>query len=135
MRPTLFILALGALLAGPASAQAVMPPEQIRAILGATKGNWVAIRLYQGQDLLYFTHLESWRCGLEQVRFGINGAVPDTLHQIAECDPANPYAVPADHAIYAVFPPNSLSSVTVEVTYKDGVTATEVFERAAVAID
>ena len=52
-----------------ALAQNVMPPEQIRMILNATKGNWIAIRLFNGQDLLYFTHLESWRCGLSAVSF------------------------------------------------------------------
>ena len=135
MRPQHFALMAAALLAGPVTAQSVMPPEQIRMILESTKGNWIAIRLYGGQDLLYFTHLESWRCGLEQVRFGINGAAPETVHQIADCDPDNPFAVPADHAIYETFPAESLNSVTVEVTYKDGVVASEAFERAAVRID
>lgn len=135
MRKNIAALITGLMLASPLCAQAVMPPEQIRMILDATKGNWIAIRLYGGQDLLYFTHLETWRCGLEQVRFGINGAAPDTVHALAVCDPSNPNAIPSDHGIYMGFPPDSLTSVTVEVTYKDGVVATEVFERAAVRID
>ena len=135
MRISFAVLLTSLMLGNPLSAQGVMPPEQVRMILDATKGNWIAIRLYGGQDLLYFTHLETWRCGLEQVRFGINGAAPEVVHTLAACDPSNPNAVPPDHAIYTGFPPESLTSVTVEVTYKDGVVATEEFARDAVRID
>ena len=134
---SLALVALGlALPTAPANAQFVTA-EQVRPILEATKGNWIAVRLYDGKDLLYFSHLEAWRCGLAGVRYGLNGAPPAIDYALAPCDEtaANPNAIPNDHLPYVEGLPYSIASVTVELTYDDGTVVTETFERAAVQID
>ena len=47
---------------------------EVGPILEMTKANWSAVREYDGQDLVYFTHILSWRCGLKGAKFSINDA-------------------------------------------------------------
>jgi len=93
---------------------------EIRPIMGATKGNWVAVREYDGNDLVYFTHILSWRCGLVGVRYSINGG-PMQDWPLAECqlDTAQPNAIPQDAKIYETHPLKSVNSLDVEIIYDD----------------
>ncbi|WP_137702231.1 hypothetical protein [Marimonas lutisalis] len=93
---------------------------EIKPIMAATKGNWIAVREYDGNDLIYFTHILSWRCGLVGVRYSINGA-PMQDWPLAECqsDTAQPNAIPQDAKIYEVHPLGSIQSVDVEIIYDD----------------
>ena len=107
---------------------------EVRPILGATRGNWVAVRDWDGQDLLYVTHLWSWRCGLLAMRIGLNGAAPEDW-PLPDChlDSATPNAItPEDGLPYRSFPAGSVQSVTVELVYDDLGEETATFERAAI---
>ena len=117
----------------PAYAQMV-DAAQIRPILDATKANWVAVREWEGQDLIYFTHLETWRCGLDTVRYGINSKVADTDWALAPCDESNPNAIPSDHLPYTATDLMSVKTLTIEIIYDDGESDTVHFERAAIQI-
>lgn len=124
------------LFAAPASAQMV-DAAQIRPILDATKSSWIGVRRWAEQDLVYFTHLESWRCGLTGVRYGLNGAEADQVYELAECDEtsANPMAFDAAaHPPYLSFELDSVRTVTIEITYDDGGVDTVTFERDKVEL-
>ncbi len=139
--------------AAPAAiaAQAVRVPEpqvptglfttatEVRPIVDATSASWVAVRLYEGQDLLYFTQLLSWRCGLWDIHYGLNGAAPTERFDMEPChdDSLTPNAMTdVEHFLpYVTLPPDSIQSVTVEVTYDNGARQSVTFERAQVQIN
>ena len=109
--------------------------SEVKPILGATKGNWIAVREWEGQDLIYFTHLLSWRCGLYEIRYTVNGG-EQLSWPIPDCDPATHTvgAIPEDAAIYTELQLKSVETITVELLYDDLSTETATFERAAVLI-
>ncbi|WP_420859898.1 hypothetical protein [Marivivens marinus] len=111
---------------------------EIKPILGMTKGNWVAVRLYEGQDLLYFTHLLSWRCGMWEVRYGLNGAPAETVFPLEPCheDTASPNSMTdmVNYLPYVTLPPESVDSIYVEIFYDDGTSDFAQFNRNEVLI-
>lgn len=111
---------------------------EVKPILGMTKGNWVAVRDYNGQDLVYFTHLLSWRCGLWDIRYGVNGAPAEEVFPMEPCypDSATPNAMTDVETFlpYVTMPPGSVESIYVEVTFDDGTTDFARFDRAEVEI-
>ena len=111
---------------------------EIKPILGMTKGSWVAVRLYEGQDLLYFTHLLSWRCGLWEMRYGLNGAPATEVFPLEPCyeDTAAPNALNdmENYLPYVVLSAESIESVYVELLFDDGTTDFAQFARNAVLI-
>ena len=67
---------------------------EVKPILSATKGNWVAVREYNGKDLLYVTHLWGWRCGLHAMAISVND------------EPMQNWPLPACHMKYTT--PNAI---------------------------
>lgn len=111
---------------------------EVKPILGMTKSNWVAVRLYEGQDLVYFTHLLSWRCGLWDIRYGINGDPAENVLAMEPCheDTAQPNGMTdvANFLPYIVLAPESVDSIYVEITFDDGTTDFAQFNRNEVLI-
>ncbi|AKS45615.1 hypothetical protein SAMN05444287_0711 [Octadecabacter temperatus] len=111
---------------------------EIRPILGMTKTNWVGVREYEGQDLLYFSHLMAWRCGLWDIRYGINGEPADIVVPMEPCN--EEFAQPnvmvdiENYLPYVVYPVGSIESVYVEIVFDDGTTDFGQFERNEVRI-
>lgn len=106
---------------------------EVRPILEMTKGNWVAVRDYDGQDLLYFTHLLSWRCGLWDITYGLNGNPADTVFPMEPCntDFPQPNAMidVVNYLPFVTYPAGSIESVTVQIIYDDGTADSVHFNR------
>lgn len=111
---------------------------EVRAILSMTKSNWVGVREYEGQDLVYFTHLMSWRCGLWDIRYGINGEPAETVMPMEPCN--EEYAQPnamidvENFLPYVSYPLGSVDSIYVEIVYDDGTTDFAQFDRNEIRI-
>ncbi|SFJ20481.1 hypothetical protein [Celeribacter neptunius] len=134
-----YLLGLVALsaLAMPASAENFTTAAEVKPILTATKPQWVAVRLYDGKDLLYFTNLLSWRCGLSGIQYAVNGGEM-TVFEPEPCyeNTATPNALKAESldAILVSFPPETVRTIDVSVTFDDGSTEAAHYERKAVEI-
>lgn len=129
-------LGLMAGLAGAAQAQSFTTAAEVGPILEMTRANWVAVREYDGKDLVYFTHLLSWRCGLTEIRYGLNGAAPETLLPMEPCyeDEAQPNALKIDQGIeiYLTEPLQSVQSLDILLKLDDGSETTASYQRKAV---
>lgn len=130
--------------AAPATAGLVAEPQEpsgkfttateVKPILGATKSSWVAVREYDGQDLLYVTQILSWRCGLLEMKVGLNGAPPERW-DLPECHldlPMPGALLDGDGAPYRGYELGSIQQIEVELIYDDLSTDRAVFSRDAV---
>jgi hypothetical protein len=117
----------------PALAQQFTTAAEVRPILEATRANWVALRRWDGKELLYFTHLEAWRCGMVQVRYAVNGGaeLPWDMPPCLTGTPS-PNAIPADRLPFTDLPAEALQTVTVVVVLADGTELRQDYARAAI---
>ncbi|MGX9354837.1 hypothetical protein ACS3SW_06650 [Roseobacteraceae bacterium S113] len=109
---------------------------EVRPILGATRANWVAVREFNGQDLVYVTHLLAWRCGLYEIGYSINEE-PEVLWPMPAChvDSAAPAALlPEDGLPYIARPKGSVERLRIRLLYDDLSEETGEFTRAQVLV-
>lgn len=105
--------------ASPLSASAQGLRGQEKAILDLTRANWVHFRDFNGRQLIYFTHLEVYRCGILQVRYGLNGGPLDRIYELQPCDEARPNEVTTDRP-YLSLPLGTAESISILLTFEDG---------------
>ena len=118
LRALLVILAaLYGLAPGPASSQGLMGQEP--KILDMTRGSRAYFRDYNGRQLVYFTHLEAYRCGIAAVRYSINTDALDRDWMLQPCDRKKPHNITTDNP-YIALPLGAAKSITVQLTFKDG---------------
>jgi hypothetical protein len=84
-----------------------------------TQNNWVSFRDFNGKQLIYFTHLESYTCGIKEVRYNINSDKLDKVWELQPCDTKNPMAVTKD-VIYLTMSLGTAKSIAVQVVFTDG---------------
>ena len=104
-------------LACPAAAQGLMGQEP--KVLDMTRGSWAYFRDYNGRQLVYFTHLEAYRCGIAAVRYSLNSDALDRDWMLQPCDPKKPHSITTDKP-YIALPLGAAKSITVQLTFKDG---------------
>lgn len=123
----LAILAMPLLLSMPAEAaqkSRVMPLDQVKSILEATKDNWVAYRIYDGRQYYYVTHLLSWRCGIKQVRYSENSDALDKTWPLPECNTLIPNNIPNDAKIHSErAKTGSIKTLAIQLEFDDGTTS------------
>lgn len=117
-RATILILAvLAGSQAGPAAAQGLSGQEP--KILDLTRGSWAYFRDYNGRQLIYFTHLEAYKCGIAAVRYSLDTDALDRVWKLQPCDPKKPNNVTTDKP-YIALPLGTAKSITVQLTFNDG---------------
>ncbi|MGH1367336.1 MAG: hypothetical protein ACRBCL_01875 [Maritimibacter sp.] len=136
MKLLLGVLAMGFACGVPqvAAAQSV---AETRQVVEVVKPNWIAVRAYDGQDLLYFTTLISWRCGIDKIMYSVNGG-PEKRYKAEECyvDEAVPGAIKAQDILpYVTFDLDFVQTVEVRVVFGDGSEMRESFARQDISID
>lgn len=105
--------------------QAQIPDVSIyKAMLDANKrSGWVQFREYAGQQLIYFTALQSMHCRLREVRYSINSDTLDQTFPMAKCDPELPFNLPSDDGrnwIYIKLKPGEAQTIAVQAVWDDG---------------
>jgi hypothetical protein len=109
---------------------------EVKPILGLTRASWVAVQDNDGTDFVYFTNLIAWRCGIWEVRYGLNGAAPTTPLPLEPCyeDTAAPNAIidPVTYPIYITAPSGSVESIELEILFDDATIDAAVYARASV---
>ncbi|MEM9968040.1 MAG: hypothetical protein AAF755_08075 [Pseudomonadota bacterium] len=94
---------------------------EIKPIMSATKGNWVSVREFEGQDLLYVTSIWSWRCGLAAMAISVNNE-PMQNWPLPPCHMqfAAPNAIlPDDGSPFLRLRLGSVQSVSIQIVYDD----------------
>lgn len=87
-------------------------------ILEQFSSAWVQYRKGPS-DLLYFTHLVSYRCAIRKAEFGFDDEGLARQLPLPACDRRDPLSVPLDAQTYLRVPP-AAKSVSVRLTYSDG---------------
>lgn len=109
---------------------------EVKPILAMTQANWIAVREWNGQDLIYVSHLWAWRCGLVQIEVGINGG-PLEVWPLPTChtDSGQPNAITeTDGLPYREFALKSIEQLQVRLTLDDLTTQEATFQRKAILI-
>lgn len=93
--------------------------ESQKQILDQFSSAWVQFRREPPSDILYFTHLVSYRCAIAKAEIGFDNEPPSRPLPLPPCDRRDPLSVPHDAKLYLHVPP-AAKSASVRLTYSDG---------------
>lgn len=81
--------------------------------------SWIAFDASGNTGLVYYSQMLSYRCGISEVRYSLNGDALDKVIDMPPCNPKDPYALPDGFLPYFKVGPE-VTSMAVQVTYADG---------------
>ncbi len=93
--------------------------EGNRQVLDQFWTSWVAFDASGNTGLLYYTQLLSYRCGIKEARYSLNGEALDKTLELPPCNAADPYALP-DNTMPFFKIGEDVKSMAVQLTYVDG---------------
>ena len=85
--------------------------------LKMTRNSWLSSQDRNGQHIVYFSHLNSSRCGIRDVRYSVDSEDLDQQLELPSCNPRNPHAVEGAISFYL---PSTPRFIAVQLTYADG---------------
>ncbi|MFT6911613.1 MAG: hypothetical protein ACJAQW_000209 [Paracoccaceae bacterium] len=110
----------------PAQAQTLTLSGDAKAVLEEIKSHWISIHEEVGSDLVSFLPLVGWRCGLQSVHYGFNGATPSTVFQMEPCSVG---LGGGGYLLHVAAPAGSVDSVHVVLAYDDGTVSQSIIDR------
>ncbi len=118
MRLPLAALALLASLA-PSHGQGTLGQE--KQILPMINASWVAFRDWDGKQLIYFTTVLAYHCGLSEVRYSLDSDALDQRFPLPACDRQRPNDIdPVANPPYIALPQGAAKEIVVQLVYSDG---------------
>ena len=104
-----------------------MPDDQMKKILNMTQNSWVSFRDFNGKQLIYFTHLEAYTCGIKEVHYSLNSNDLDKVWELQAC-PSEGISSIKKELIYLILPLGTAKSIAVQLLFVDG-TKSEVIHK------
>ena len=96
-----------------------MPDDQMKKILNMTQNSWVSFRDFNGKQLIYFTHLEAYTCGIKEVHYSLNSDDLDKVWELQPCASKGISGVKKD-MIYLKLPLGTAKSIALQLIFTDG---------------
>lgn len=107
-----------------ARAQSVPPLETFKQMAAASATQWVAFRNFSGRQLVYFSAVVSYACGLSEIRWSLNTDALDKTWPLDQCNEYLPFSIGEKTKIYEAFKLDTAKTISVQLVFKDG-TATD----------
>ena len=106
----------------------VMPLPQVKNILNITRDSWIAFRDFNGRQLIYFTQIITWKCGVKEIRYSLNSDDLAERFPVPECNPLLPNSIGENDKIYLQMKLNSVETAAVQLLFDDATTsATQIY--------
>jgi len=93
--------------------------EGNRQVLDQFWTSWIAFDASGNTGLVYYTQLLSYRCGIKEARYSLNGETLEKTLVLPPCNAKDPYALP-DNTMPFFKIGEEVKSMAVQLTYVDG---------------